>query len=152
MQPGIIHETNKYGKLKVLAYISTKQVYVQFYRTGRVRTTTVGAIRRGSSMDNERYTDNKHNIKAKSITIPNDMKSGSIHNTIFNNKLKIIVYIKSDKVLVEFMDTKHKKYTTSHQIRSKLVVDPSKPKLNRYERDKIRTKAAAEWVRSKQQP
>lgn len=51
MQKGVIHETKNYGKLEIVKYNSTKDVYVRFLDTGTECKSNSLVIRRGQSKD-----------------------------------------------------------------------------------------------------
>lgn len=61
--------------------------------------------------------------------IPLDMLPGTIHETKFNGKLKIIEYIGWDKVSIEFIATGHNKFAQADNIRIGTVKDPFLPSV-----------------------
>lgn len=63
------------------------------------------------------------------INTPQDMLSGTIHETNFNGKLKVIEYYGWDKVAVEFILTGHNGLFRANDIRRGIAKDPLFPSV-----------------------
>lgn len=113
MVEGSIHQTKNYGSIRVIRYITAKNVRVEFEDTGEITRTSAKKIREGIVTDKSRGLVNS------------EFKSGSVHKSNRYGRFEILNYFNYENIEVFFLNTKTKAKTTAAAIRTGNVRDPS---------------------------
>ncbi|MGF1759334.1 hypothetical protein L4D76_15610 [Photobacterium sagamiensis] len=119
IKEGKSYETKHYGTIVVVEYLTAKKVLVRFKRTGTEKWTSAYNIRSGMGI---RDPKQPYGIEKKDI--PDDMQTGTVHNTNVSGQLIIEEYKAANDVRVKFIDTGYRESFSSGNIRKGAAYDP----------------------------
>lgn len=122
MQKGCLHKTINYGELEIVEFVSTRKVKYKFVGFDDICTAESGQIRKGQ-------VKNTKIKKVVTVAIPEDMKKGTVHQTISNGMFMVHRYIDNLNVIGKFVGYDHEVLTGSGNLRKGTVKNVMLPKV-----------------------
>ena len=108
------YTSNNYGAFKITNYVNAKEVYIEFIASKIRAKTTAGHIRSGKVMYNK-YKD-----------------LSKIYSSKNYGDFKVIKFVSTREIYIEFVNTKTRKKTNAGNIKSGRVYDKN---LSQYTKD-----------------